>query len=167
MNKRFLGFLAIGVLFVLVAISLGVFSTRGARIRLEGSVQSVRTLGMADGSSVAVVDFRFTNPADYLFVVDHVAVLVVDREGNEHTGMVAAERDAETFFKYYPDIGPRYNQTLTSQTHITPKASMDRMVAVRFEMPESELQQRRELRIRVEDIDGPVTHIVEDRTAQP
>jgi hypothetical protein len=38
---------------------------------------------------------------------------------------------------------------------------MDRMLAVRFEVPEKELQQRTGLRIHIDEVGGPQADIVE------
>jgi hypothetical protein len=39
---------------------------------------------------------------------------------------------------------------------------MDRMTGVRFEMPEKELEGRKKLTIRIEDVDGAISDIVEE-----
>jgi hypothetical protein len=38
---------------------------------------------------------------------------------------------------------------------------MDRMLAVRFDVSEKDLQARKQLHIRIEEIDGPVAELVE------
>jgi hypothetical protein len=38
---------------------------------------------------------------------------------------------------------------------------MDRMLAVRFEIPQSQVDGRKTLKLRVEDVDGPFGEIVE------
>jgi len=38
---------------------------------------------------------------------------------------------------------------------------MDRMIAVRFEIPQAQVDARKNLRLRVEDVDGPFGEIVE------
>ncbi len=44
---------------------------------------------------------------------------------------------------------------------LPPHTSWDRMVAARFEVPESKLQARKRFLVRIEEVDGPVTEISE------
>jgi hypothetical protein len=116
---------------------------------------------MDDNSSVAILDFRFVNPSNYGFVVREVKVSLEDKQGRTLDGAVVSEMDAKRLFQYYPMLGQKYNETLLLRTKIGPRQAMDRMVAARFEIPEKLLQDRKQLRIRVEDVDGPVSEIVE------
>jgi len=49
------------------------------------------------------------------------------------------------------------------RTRIEPHQSLDRMLAVRFEVPEEAVEQRRTLRVRITDVDGAVSEIGEQR----
>ena len=53
--------------------------------------------------------------------------------------------------------------TLITRTKIAARQSMDRMIAARFEVSEAALQSRRKLTVRIEDVDGPVSELVERR----
>ena len=44
---------------------------------------------------------------------------------------------------------------------IPARESQDRMIAARFEVPESKLTARKRLVLRIEDVDGPVSELVE------
>ena len=57
------------------------YMQRGAHIEVTGSVLKVRTLELDENSSLAVVDFRISNPADYNFVVRSVEVFLEDPAG--------------------------------------------------------------------------------------
>jgi hypothetical protein len=148
---------------VAVVVAVVLYIQRGAHIELKGSIQKVRTLAMDDNSSVAILDFRFVNPSNYGFVVREVKVSLEDKQGRTLDGAVVSEMDAKRIFQYYPMLGQKYNETLLVRTKIGPRQAMDRMVAARFEIPEKLLQDRKQLRIRVEDVDGPVSEIVEAR----
>jgi hypothetical protein len=74
---------------------------------------------------------------------------------------VVSEGDAQRIFEYYPALGQKYNPSLVARTRIAARQSMDRMLAARFEVPEKELQARRRLIIRVEEVDGAVSEIAE------
>jgi hypothetical protein len=88
---------------------------------------------------------------------------MVDKQGRTLDGAVVSEMDAKRVFQYYPLLGQKYNDTLLVRTKIAPHQSMDRMVAARFEIPEKQLQDRKQLRIWIEDVDGAVSEIVENR----
>ncbi|MDW8131481.1 MAG: hypothetical protein RMI94_13100 [Bryobacterales bacterium] len=160
---RFLPFLGAGLAVVAVLVATIVWMQGGAHLRLEGKIGRVRTLALPDASSLLVVDFRVRNEADYPFVVRQVQIFVQTEEGETLEGAVASEIDTSALFQYYPILGPRYNPTLVARTKIEPRQSLDRMLAARFEAEEGRLQSRRGLRIRIEELDGAVSEIVEQR----
>lgn len=161
MRKQLLPYVGIGVVAVAALVGVILYIQRGAHLELKGSIQKVRTLATDDASVVVVIDFRFVNPSDYRFVVRKVEVSMEDQQGRVLEGAVASEVDAKRLFDSYPVLGQKYNETLLMRTKVGPRESMDRMVAARFEIPEKLLQQRKQLRIRVEDVDGAVSEIVE------
>lgn len=162
-GKNFWIAFGIGVAVVVILVAGTLYVQRGAHIELKGQVLKVRTAAMDDVSSVAVVDFRFTNPADYPFTVRKVDVSIVDRDGNRYEGFAVSEADANRLFEYYKGLGQKYNDPLRVRESIKARASDDRMVVVRFEVPERILEGRRRLTVRVEDVDGPVSELVEQK----
>src|SRR5207248_3796206 len=116
-----------------------------------------------ESSSVAVVDFRFVNPSSYTFVVREVGVSIEDKDGKIVEGATVSELDARRLFEYYPRLGQKYNNTLLMKNKIPPHASMDRMVVARFEGPESALESRKNLIVRIVDLDGPTSELREKR----
>ena len=138
---------------------------RGAYVELRGSVQKVRIQGVDDQSAIVVVDFRFANPSDHPFIVRSVAVLIEDAKGNSLEGTSVAEVDAGRIFQYYPLLGGKFNDALKIRDKVPQKESLDRMIAARFEVPASLLESRRKLTIRVEEVDGNVSEIVEEPEA--
>jgi hypothetical protein len=159
--KQLLPFVGIGVVIVAIALVWILHVQRGAHVELRGSIQKVRTLPMDDQSSVAIVDFRMLNPSDYPFLVRKVEVGAVGPSGAPLESSVVSEVDAKKLFQYFPQLGPKYNDTLLMNTRIHPKQSIDRMIAARFEVPEKVLQHRQNLRLHVEEINGPVADIFE------
>jgi len=160
-RKQLLPYVGIGVVAVAALVGVILYIQRGAHLELKGSIQKVRTLATDDASVVVVIDFRFVNPSDYRFVVRKVEVSMEDRQGRVLEGAVASEVDAKRLFDSYPVLGQKYNETLLMRAKVGPRESMDRMVAARFEIPEKLLEARKQLRIRVEDVDGAVSEIVE------
>jgi hypothetical protein len=159
--KDKLPFLLIGVALI-GAMAGGVFFlNRGSQIRLQGEIQKVRMQTLEDRATVVIVDFRFINPADYPFIPRQIEMKLETADGTQLEGMVISEPDARRMFDYYKMLGPKYNESFIIREKVVAKQSLDRMLAARFEAPENLLAKRKSLRIRVEDVDGAVTEIVE------
>jgi hypothetical protein len=161
LNKQFVLTFVIGGAVVLIAILGILYMQRGAHVELQGKILKVRTMGMQDNSSLAVVDFRFVNPSDYPFVVRTVDVTVTGADGQPYDGETVSEVDAKRTFEFYKMLGPEYNTSLLSRDRIGARRSEDRMIMARFEMPIEKLDQRKDLKVRIEDVDGPVSELHE------
>jgi hypothetical protein len=161
MSRQFWAFLVVGLLAMSVVVVGILHWTRGAHLELKGAVLKVRLQEMDQRSAVAIVDFRFVNPSDQMFQVRTVTVTIEDARGNLAEGRVASELDAQRLFQFYPVLGQKFNDTLRARNKIAARQSMDRMVAVRFEMPDSAIAARKNLRLRIEDVDGAVSEIAE------
>ncbi len=161
MSRQFWVFLVVGLLVMAVAVVGMLYWTRGEHIELKGSILKVRIQEMDERSAVAVLDFRFVNPSDYVFVVRTVTVTIEDAKGNFIEGRVSSEPDAQRLFQFYPVLGQKFNDTFRARDKVASRQSMDRMVAVRFEIPESAIAARKNLRIVIEDVDGAVSEIAE------
>jgi len=155
--------LVVGLLVVAAGVGSVLYMQRGAHIDLKGSVLKVRTQAMDEKSSVAIIDFRFVNPADYPFVVKEVIVSIEDKDGKTWEGQPVSELDARRLFEYYPQLGQKFNDSLVMRDKIMGRQSMDRMIATRFEVPEATLESRKKLTIRIVDVDGPVAELRENR----
>ncbi len=161
MNNRFLTTFAIGVALVAIAVTGILFMQRGARVGLTGKVLKVRTAPLDENSSVAVIDFRISNPSVVKFVVRTVEVVMEENDGKQYIGQPIAEVDAQRLFEGLPLLGQKFNATLVMRETVPSRASEDRMVAVRFDAPESRLESRKRFLVRIEDVDGPVTELSE------
>jgi hypothetical protein len=160
LNKQFLWTFGIGLGVIVIAVAVIFVIQRGAHVELKGAILKVRTMGMDDNSSLAVVDFRFANPSDVPFVVRTVDVSATV-DGQNYTSTPVPEVDAKRIFEYYPILGPKYNTSLISRDKIPGRTSQDRMIVARFEIPVAKLDARSNLKIRIEDVDGPVSELVE------
>jgi len=156
MSKNFLMAFGIGIVCIAIAALWVVHMQRGAYIDLPGKILKVRTAPLDEASTVAVLDFRVSNPADYPFVVRKVTVALQDSAGAESEGQTVSEVDARQLFQVIPLLGQKFNDTLLMRDAIPPHSSWDRMVAARFEVPESALQARKRLIVRIEEVDGKV-----------
>ena len=153
-----------GLVVVVIAVAGVLYMQRGAVIELKGSILKVRTMGMDDGSSLAVADFRFVNPSNYPFVVKEVIVSIEDKTGKTVEGSTVSELDSRRLFENYPLLGPKYNDALIVRNKIPSHQSWDRMIVARFEIPESELESRKKLIVHVADVDGPASDLQEVAT---
>ncbi len=161
MRIRILIFTLVGIVLVGVAVAWVFYIQRGAHLELKGAILKVRTLAPDDTSSVVLVDFRIQNVADYPWMVRSVIVSVVDSQGENIEGSTISEADAARLFEYYPLLGQKYNDSLVARTRIGPHQSMDRMISARFEITEAQLRARKRLTVRIEDVDGPASEIVQ------
>ncbi len=158
--------LLIGLALAVVVVAAGLWGVlrvnKRSHMVLEGNIQKVRTLGLSDDSTAVIVDFRVTNPTDFKYMVREVRVLV-DAGGKVSEVEPVADVDAKALFDGYPAIGPKYNETLRLRSVVPSKASKDYMVAVRLEVPVALVEKRRDLKLRIEEMDGLTTELTETR----
>jgi len=162
LNKRFLMTFGIGLWVIAMAIAVIFVLQRGAHVELKGAILKVRTMATDENSSLAVVDFRFANPSDVPFVVRTVDVSATGAGGASYTSSSVPEVDAKRIFEYYPILGKKYTASLIMGDKIPGRTKADRMIMARFEIPVAKLDARLNLKIRIEDVDGPVSELVEE-----
>jgi hypothetical protein len=155
--------LAVGLGVVVCAVAGVLYIQRGAHTELKGAILKVRTLATDEQNSLAVADFRFVNPSDYPFVVREVNVSFEDKNGKIVEGFTVSESDARRVFEGYPQLGQKFNDSLFIRNKIPARQSWDRMIAATFQVPESELQSRRKLIVRIVDLDGPTSELLEKK----
>ena len=160
--KKFSGPFGIGLVVIAIAVVVVFWLERGQHLELKGSVLKVRTAAMDESSSVAVIDFRFANASDVPFVVRTVDVTMEDKQGKTYQGEAVSEVDAKRLFEFYPMLGQKYNDSLLMRDKIPPHAAEDRMIAIRLQMPVAQMDARKAFTIRIEDVDGPVSELVEN-----
>jgi hypothetical protein len=148
---------------VLVGFAAGValWLNRGAQVRLDGRIVKVRTIATDDNASIAVLEIRFSNPADTPFVVRDVRISAIDANGVEVEGMPVIQSDLDRVLDYYKAVGPRYNPVLRAKERFRKGEGGDRTVAGSFNLPEAALKARRNLKVFIEDVDGYVVEIAE------
>jgi len=154
---------AIGIAVIAVAVGGIFYMQRGAHMVLPGRVLKVRTAPLDENSAIAVIDFRITNPADYTFMAKNVTVVLEDASGNQTEGQTSSELDAQRLFAGLPLLGEKFNESLKERDKVLPRASVDRMVAARFELPEAKLAARKRFLVRIEEVDGLVSELAEKK----
>jgi hypothetical protein len=163
LNQRFLTAFGVGLVVIVIAVAWILYMQRGAHIEPKGKILKVRTQALDENSSVAITDFRVENSSDYPVVVRELQVTVEGADGKVYEGSLVAEMDAQRLFQYYPLLGQKYNDTLKMRDRIAPRQTLDRMIAARFEIPQDQLDKRKRLAVRVEDVDGPFGELTESR----
>ena len=155
MTRQFMLFLAIG----LIAAGAGVFFTfevnKGSHLTLEGKILKVRTLPTDEHSAIVVVDFRVRNAATLPFMVREGTITITTADGKEVEGETIARSDINRVFDYYKILGPKFNEVLIVRDRINGNQSIDRMLAARFTIPASEVDQRKAVKLTLLDVDGP------------
>jgi hypothetical protein len=154
MQKTFLAAFGIGLAIIALAVG-GIFvMQRGDRIELPGKILKVRTAELDADSSIAVIDFRITNPSDVQFEVRTVTVEMEDNQGKSYLGQSVSEMDAKRLFEGLPVLGAKYNTTLLMRERLGSHGSADRMIAARFQAPLAMIDGRKRFIVRIEEVDG-------------
>jgi hypothetical protein len=155
MSKGFWIFLAVGLAVAGGLVFTLLTATQGAHLRLEGKILKVRVLALPGSeASLAIVDFRATNPSNVPFVANSVTLHLEPASGDAVDGQTISKTDMENVFRYEKLLGPKYNPILSLQDRIPAHQTVDRMAGARFEVPESAVNARKAIRIRIEDVDG-------------
>jgi hypothetical protein len=160
MTKPFALTFMIGLLVIGAGIWAVFYKQAGAHIEPKGSILKVRTLKLDDTHSAAVVELRLTNESDYPLIARTIEMSTVTGKGEE-PGNGVAEVDVKDLFKNYPVLGEQYNPVLKARDKVPPHASIDREICATFSIPAADLDQRRDLIVRIQDATGPTAEMHE------
>ncbi|HYK17787.1 MAG TPA: hypothetical protein VEV37_07185 [Bryobacteraceae bacterium] len=155
MSKQFLIFFGIGVVVVAIAVTAILQKTKGNHLVLNGKILKIRNGALGDSDSIAVLDFRVENPTDVPFVVREVDVTLEQPNGNMLDGQNVTKGDLKQLFQYNRFLGEQYNDGLAIKDRIAPHTTVDRMVAVRFELKNHDLETAKAIHMTITDMDGP------------
>ncbi len=156
MNKRILIFFGAAAVVITIAIVLILSANKGAHLQLEGKILKVRTGSLAEGHSIAVMDFRVTNPSDVPFIVRIVEISLEKANGEMVDGVTVSKADFKQLFQYNRFLGDQYNDGLGLKDTIAPHSTVDRMVAAHFEVDDKDLDKAKAIHLSVQDVDGPL-----------
>jgi hypothetical protein len=163
MRNNFMVAFGIGLAVIALAVGGIFFMQRGDRIELPGKILKVRTAPLDEDSSIAVIDFRITNPSNILFEVRTVTVEMDDPQGRSYLGQPVSEMDAVRLFEGLPVLGQKFNPTLVMRERLGSHGSADRMIAARFQAPMALLDGRKRFIVRIEEVDGKSFEYAEER----
>jgi len=156
MSKQFLIFFAVGVVAVAIAVTMIMYSHRGAHLELQGQILKIRTGALTDNDSIAVIDFRVENISDVPFVVRQVEVTLDKSDGSTAESAIISKVDLPKLFQFNRFLGDQYNDSLSLKDKIAPHEKVDRMVAARFDIPNRELESAKTIHLSIQDLDGPL-----------
>jgi hypothetical protein len=162
-KSRFPIYLAAGLVVVGAIVLFILDTTKGAHLELRGWLLKVRSVAVDEKASIVVIDFRVKNIAEVPFLVRDARIEIQTPGGQNPDSFMLARADTEHVFAKMPLIGPKFNDVLAIKDRIKPGETIDRMVAMRIELPESEVEARKSLKLRIEDTDGAVCELVETR----
>ena len=150
----------IGLALVGGGIFAVVYKNMSSHPELKGSILKVRSLADGDGA-IVFVDFRVTNTAAIPFMVGSIEMTMETRDDEVAKAVMFSKSDVENVTRYLKLLGPKYNDVLSIRDKLPPVETVDRMAAARFPFPPKFLEQRKTLRLRIQEADGVVSEIVE------
>jgi hypothetical protein len=162
-SKQFWISLLIGLAVVGAGIGMVLIGTKGNHLELTGSILKVRVLPLSQVASLVIVDFRVTDPSDVPFVMKGASLTLDPASGETLDGMTVSKSDIENVFKYNPILGPKFNDVLGIRDRIAPHQRLDRMMGARFEIPESQAEDRKAVHLHIEEIDGVTADFTEKK----
>ena len=161
MSKQFWILLVAGLAIVGAGLGVLLMGTKGNHLELTGAILHTRVLALNPKASIVIVDFRVKNPTDVPFVARSVTILLDPASGETLEGQGVSKVDVDNLFKYEKLLGPKFNEVLSIRDKIAPHQSVDRMAGARFELSDSDVDARKSIRVRIEDLDGTVAEISE------
>lgn len=155
-SKRFLILFGLGIVLIGAAVFAVLYTHKGNHLELQGKILKIRTGALSDSDSIAVLDFRVENVSDVPFVVRQVEVTIDKQQGGTEESAIIAKSDLHLLFQYNRFLGDQYNDALTIKDTVPPHATVDRMVAARFDVPNKELEGAKTIHLSIQDMDGPL-----------
>lgn len=151
-----------GLLIVAALISIGLYLSRDSHVELVGAIQKVRTGKLDEQRSVVVADFRVTNPSAYAFQIKDLE-LDLTSGGKVISGRFIPETDTKNLFLGVPELGEKYNPSFRIKEQVAKKETVDRMLAFVVDAPLGVVEARTKMIVRMREVDGPVSELVERR----
>ena len=154
-------FTLIGAAIAALVCGLVVWNQWHAHFELQGRIMKVRTQKSTDTDTLIVVDARLINPSEYPFTIREIVPSITTMTGEKIDGTMVAGVDAEQVFQAYPSLGQKFNDALKFRDTIAPGQKTDRTIVVTFSAPFEQIDQRKNLTLRLEESRGAVAEFVE------
>lgn len=148
MNRRFLLILLGSLVAVGLVVFLSVEETHRTAVQLNGSVTNSRLVKLAEGYTLAMVDFEATNPAKTGFEINEVELLA--RKGADlYKATIFGKRDLEDYLAY-EKYTPKQAQIGFGE-QVRGGETAKRMIAGRFDVP-MEMLKGAEFEVRLTNV---------------
>ena len=154
MSKPFLiGFAAMAVVIVAV-VWTGFVKTAGNHVAATGNIGKVRVVKADENLTYMVIDFNVTNDSNRDMIVRLIEPSIELADGRVQMGSPVAESDVKSAFEAYPLLGPQYNAVMKERDVIPARHTIDRMVGVRLDAPDQEVENRKKVILQLFDVTG-------------
>ena len=160
MSKPFLYTFAAAVIVIGVLVWMGFLNTKGNHLEPSGKIGKLRVQAAAEDLSIVIADFNITNDSDRVMQVRSIEAVMEMPDGAVVAATQVPSPDLPKIFQAFPLLGEQFNPPLHLRERIPGHQSVDRMLALRIEAPESIVDRRKRFVIRIEDITGPVLELV-------
>jgi hypothetical protein len=158
-TKRFFILFGVGILLVAGGVFSILYSNKGSHLVLKEKILKVRTGALSDQDSILVLDLRLENTSDVPFVVRQVEVSIDKADGSTSQASIISKMDVHQVFQFNRFLGDQFNDTLSMKDKVAPHATIDRMVAARFDVPIKDLDGAKLMHLSIQDLDGPYFEI--------
>jgi hypothetical protein len=155
MSPKLAAFIGVGVLIVAAALGVILYGNKGSHLELKGEIIKIRTGAIDEHNTAAVLDIRLQNVSDVPFEVGDVKITAEQPNGDKAEGYIISKSDFKQLLDYNKFLGKQFNEGLSMKDKIPPHQAVDRMIAVRFELSQADLQKAKQIRFWVRDMDGP------------
>lgn len=158
---RFAGIVGVTLVVVSAVVFLIYSENQASLVNLEGEILKVRTYKLNPNSTIVITDFRVHNPDQVPFVVSTVQMDLETEDGMLVEGRMLNGHDINSMFGYEKLSGSKYNEPLLMQDEVPAGETLDRMAAARVDVPEPQVGLRRNVFLKIQEVDGLTSVIAE------
>jgi hypothetical protein len=155
MSKLFAIGFACAVVVLVAVVAWILHSHSGNYLEPTGKMLQVRTVALDPASSALVIDFEVTNPSGRDMVVRFINVKVTEPDGSIPDNSMIAATDLPAMFRYHTELGALNLTPMRERDHISPGRTVQRVTAVRYDLTEEQLKQRKAVELDIVDVTGP------------
>jgi hypothetical protein len=157
MDRSKLVWMAVACLAVAMVVSAALWFSQSATPMGEGRISRIRLHSVDKENTLVVVDYRMVNSSLSPIVFREARLTAVLADSTRSTASVVAEALTDRYFASVPELGAKANKSLVWRDRIEPGTVRESMVMAAFPLPLDQLEARKELKLEIVDIDGPVT----------
>lgn len=154
MSKQLAIFFGVGVAVVALAVGFIFYGNRGNHLEIKAEILKIRTGAIDEHNSAAVLDFRLEDISDVPFVLRQLTITAEQPDGDKVPGNIISKSDFKQLLDFNKFLGRQFNPGLSIKDRIAPHQTVDRMAAARFDVPQATLDQTRQMRLWIQDMDG-------------